>query len=92
MVQNTGTYAKQWWWFADITVEHLLSSAQSLKARVTNMDAYVVGGVTKVAAVLISNEGADALPWWIETDLSGPTVGSILSQRGARLIDWRQYL
>ncbi len=91
MVQNTGTYAKQWWWFTDVTVEQVLNYSQILTARVVSMDAYVVDGTTKVAAVLISNKGVDVTQWWISVDLSGPALGSTLSEKGARHVDWRQY-
>jgi CubicO group peptidase (beta-lactamase class C family) len=90
MVQNTGTYAKKWWWFPDLTPEKLELYTTVLNARVISMDAYVIGGVTHFAAVMISNTSTDAKTWsWFFGTLSD--LSAFQQQKNARLVDFRQY-
>jgi CubicO group peptidase (beta-lactamase class C family) len=91
MVQNTGSYAKNWWWFPDLTPENLQLYSIVLNARAVSMDAYLVNGSVHFAVVMLNNTSTDAKAWWFYDGTSLADLTSMLQQKGARLIDLRQY-
>jgi N-acyl-D-amino-acid deacylase len=92
MVQNTGVYAKQSWWYPGLSLQDLVYRARVLNARPISIDPYVDShGNTLLAAVLVSNLGVDAEEWWLVADVDGDTLQADLNKATRRLFDWRQY-
>ena len=60
MVSNTGAYARDWWWHADVSAAYLAGRIDTLGARITSLKSRVVNGVTRYTAILIKNSGAEA--------------------------------
>ena len=91
MVQNTGTFAKTWWWYFGQTAQQLANLVTANDARIVNLEPYVVNGTTYFAAIMLHNVGADYSGWWWYYGLTADQVKTHLSQNDARLIDLRQY-
>jgi hypothetical protein len=85
LLSNTGADAKGWWWYYGLTPSQVSSYLQQNNARLVDLDAYVTGGVTRYAAVMIPNTGTDAKAWWYYYGVSGSQVGSFLQQNSAFL-------
>jgi hypothetical protein len=96
MVRNTGSSRTTWWWVPgtgpDVTGPELGGYAGRHEGRVVSLAPYVVDGVTHFAAVLIGNTGPDDKGWWWYFDTPGASIGALVSQSGARLVDLRSYL
>jgi outer membrane protein assembly factor BamB len=91
MVENTGAYAKTWWWYYGQTEAELNGHVAQLNARIVNLDTYEDGGQTHFAAILVSNAGADAKAWWWYFGKTPAEIAALVAQHDARLIDFRQY-
>ena len=87
MIPNTGADAKAWWWYYNATVADLNAIAQNNNARLVQVNSYVIGGVTRYAAVLIANTGADARSWWWYVNATPIDISTFLSANQARLYD-----
>jgi hypothetical protein len=86
-IPNTGADAKTWYWFYNSDPGSLLTFANNNSARLTQINAYVTGGVTKYAAVMISNTGADQRGWWFYTNTTIAALVSAASANNARVTD-----
>ncbi len=87
MIANTGADAKSWWWYYDQTTASLTTLWQNNNARIVQVNAYVTGGQTKYAAVMISNTGADVSGWWWYVNASVSDLVAHLNTNQARLLD-----
>ncbi len=87
LIRNTGADAKGWWWYYGLTSAQVSTYLQQNNARLVDMDAYVIGGVTRYAVVMIPNTGADAKAWWYYYGVTGNQISSFLSQNNAFLIN-----
>lgn len=90
-VKNTGVHAKGWWWLvgvSDIQVANFLSANN---ARIIDQEIYYVNGVKLNAVVMIPNTGADARAWWYFSGISFSTIGTLVSNNAARLVDMDSY-
>src|SRR5215472_7208666 len=91
-VQNTDSYAKQWWWYPEIDDAGLSKTLTANNARLTSLRAYDVGGGNiRYMAVMISNTGADAKEWWWGAGLSPDAIKDLLQKRNARLTSLQSY-
>ncbi len=87
MISNTGADNKAWWWYYNKTVGDLTTLWQANTARLVQINSYVTGGVTKYAAVMISNTGADARSWWWYVNATVGDIVTHINANQARLID-----
>ena len=86
-IANAGDDEKTWWWWYDASEDFLNQTAQDNNARITQIAAYLSGGTTRYAALLVSNTGADARYWWWYVNRTGDEVGANLYNNQARLAD-----
>jgi len=91
MVQNTGSYAKAWWWYVGVDVATISQALTNNNARLTDIESYNDNGVTRYAAVMISNTGADAKSWWWYVNATPTQVGDQLTAHNARLTDFDRH-
>lgn len=91
-VQNSGTYAKSWWWYYNVDTATLSADLATNQARLVAVKAVDVGGgAIRYAAVMVANSGADSKAWWWYT---GQTVGglsTLLTTNNARLTQVNAY-
>ncbi len=92
-VQNTGAYAKSWWWYYDVDATALSTALSTNDARLISLKAYDIGGgQIRFAAVMIHNTGADAKTWWWYYNQTVPEVSSLLVTNTARLVQVNSYM
>ena len=58
-VQNTGAYAKGWWWYFDQTSASITSLLAQNNARLIDIEPYDTASGLRYAAVMIANTGND---------------------------------
>lgn len=90
-VQNTGTYAKPWWWAYDITHTQLTAALAQNNARVVDIEPFDSNGTTRFAVLMISNTGADykASQWGF--DLTQPQIDGVVQGFNGRLTSLKRY-
>src|SRR5271170_1579394 len=87
-VRNSGSYAKQWWWYVGIDANALSADLAANNARLISLKAYDVGGGNiRFAAAMISNTGADAKAWWWYSNTSPKIIAASIAANDARLLD-----
>jgi hypothetical protein len=92
-VQNTGTYAKSWWWYYDVDGTTLSNALTTNNARLISLKAYDIGGgQIRFAAVMISNTGADGKTWWWYYNQTVTEVSNLLTTNNARLVQVNSYV
>jgi len=60
LVENTGEYAKNWWWYFGLTDTEVTGLLIQNNARAIDIETYLTGGVRRFAVVMIRNTGDDA--------------------------------
>lgn len=91
-VQNSGAYAKQWWWYDGIDGPTLAKHLSDNKARLTSFKAYDIGGgQIRFTVAMISNTGADAKAWWYYAGLTGADIAKLVQTNNARLTSLQSY-
>lgn len=91
LVKNTGSEAKEWWYYSDLSFDEIMARAKNNEARIIDIDSYVVGRNRLFSAVMIRNTGTDRKAWWVYSNKSPEFIRSKLNENNARLIDieWR---
>ena len=90
-VQNTGAYAKQWWWYYDIDAGTLQAKLESNNARLTSLQAHDPGnGINRYAVSMIANTGADRKVWWYY-DTDAAHLQESINANNARLTAIESY-
>lgn len=87
MVSNTGSTAKSWWYYSQLTFDQVGDKVAQNSARIIDLDTYVYNGVRYYDAVMIANQGVDAMGWWYYSGLSASEVSAKLSLNQARITD-----
>ncbi|NJN15723.1 MAG: beta-lactamase family protein [Oscillochloris sp.] len=88
LVKNSGDHAKSWWWYYGVSIDVIVDKVNQHKARIIDLETYVVNGSRKYAVVMVGNTGAEAKGWWWYVNLNSiQAVSDKLNQHGARLID-----
>lgn len=90
-VQNTGAYAKGWWWAYDVTPTQLNAALTQNNARLVDLEPYDSNGSTRFAAVMISNTGADQKTWQWGFDQTQVQVDIAVQQFNGRLTSLKRY-
>jgi hypothetical protein len=91
LVQNTGAYAKGWWWDYDLTENQVNSMLAANKARPVSIKAYQSGAETLYAVVMIANSGADEESWWWYTGKTPTELNNLLKENKARPVTADSY-
>jgi microsomal dipeptidase-like Zn-dependent dipeptidase len=92
-LQNTGTYAKTWWWDADVDETTLSQHLASRNARLTSLKAYDPGnGKILLSAAMIANAGADAKSWWYFVGASTEDIARLAQANNARVTSIQSYV
>jgi hypothetical protein len=86
LVNNSGAFAKGWWWYYGQSVSQVSTALSTNNARLISIAPYVVNGTTYFASVMVPNTGSDAKSWywWVGTSSA---ISNDLSASGARLVD-----
>ncbi|MEO1373833.1 MAG: hypothetical protein AAFW70_05835 [Cyanobacteria bacterium J06635_10] len=87
LVSNTGDDAKGWWYYSDTSINNIIEKTKANKARIVDLDTYVVGGKRLYSAVMIKNKGGDQKAWWYYYNVSPSFITSKLKDNKARLVD-----
>lgn len=87
LVSNTGDDAKGWWYYSDTSIDKIIEKTKANKARIVDLDTYVVGGKRLYSAVMIKNKGSDQKAWWYYYNVSPSFITSKLQDNKARLVD-----
>ncbi len=90
-VKNTGVHAKGWWWYYGVSDAQVASLLSSNNARLIDQEVYFVNGVKLNAVIMIPNTGADARAWWYYYGISFSTIGTLVNNNAARLVDIDSY-
>jgi len=91
-VQNTGIYAKAWWWYVGIDAATLAKNLSDNKARLLSLKAYDTGGGNiRFAVSMIANTGADDKKWWYYYGQSPEQIGNLAKTNNARLTALQSY-
>lgn len=85
MVDNTGPSGKGWWWYYDITSTALDAAQAKNNARIIDFGSRDFNGTRLFSAVMISNTGTDAEPWWYYYNLTPTDITTRLQNNSARL-------
>ena len=92
-VPNTGSYAKQWWWYVGIDAPTLAQNLTNNHARLVSLQAYDIGGGNiRFAVAMIANAGADAKTWWYTFGQSGTGITNLVNANHARLTTLESYV
>ncbi|MDJ0800695.1 MAG: serine hydrolase [Calothrix sp. MO_167.B12] len=87
LVSNTGNNAKGWWYYSDTSIDNIIEKTKANKARIVDLNTYMVGGKRLYSAVMIKNTGNDQKAWWYYYNVSPSFITSKLKENKARLVD-----
>lgn len=87
LVKNTGSYAKNWWWYYNVSLSTVGTLLSQNNARLIDIETYEVGGVVRYAVVMVSNTGADAKAWWYYTSPNLSDISNAVAANNARIVD-----
>jgi hypothetical protein len=87
LVQNTGSYAKGWWWYYNLTLSSVGNLVSQNNARIIDIEAYEVSGAVRYAVVMVPNTGADAKAWWYYVTTNLNDIVNATSSNNARIVD-----
>jgi hypothetical protein len=92
VVKNQGTFKKQSWWYADISLSTLNREIVEKQARILDLD-YInqPHAEPHYTAVLVDNTGRNKKAWWWLHEASEKQIAEALKQHNARLIDFDYY-
>lgn len=93
LVQNTGQYATNWWWYHGITSGQVTSFLSSNNARLIDLEPYEdPNGNLRFACIMVDNTGANQKVWWWYYGTTTANLGTLLAANNARLIDLDSYV
>jgi len=91
-VANSGSFAKTWWWYYDVSSATLSDALSSNNARLIALKAHDLGaGQIRFTALMISNTGRDATAWWWDYDLTPAEIATLVDDNDARLTQIHAY-
>jgi len=94
-VTNSGSYAKSWGYYVDVTPAVLQSVVAADTYRIVVLKAFndpASGGDVRYFALFIANTGADAKAWWYYHNLSVTQVTALWQANNARLVQVNSYV
>jgi hypothetical protein len=91
-VQNTGAYAKAWWWYVGIDAPTLAQELAAHNGRLISLQAYDIGGGDiRFAVAMVANTGADAKSWWYYYGMTPTEISNLAATNHARLTNLESY-
>jgi Beta-lactamase enzyme family len=90
LTPNTGEATKSWWWYHGISSATLSTALSNNQARLIDLDSRVVNGTRVYDAVMVKNTGVDQKQWWYYTNRTPAQISTLLTEKGARIIDIEQ--
>jgi hypothetical protein len=87
MISNTGADATASWWYYNATPEDIDDLIDDNEARLTQINAYQIGGLTRYAVVMVDNTGTANKAWWWYLNASPTAVSDLIQANNARLVD-----
>jgi hypothetical protein len=92
-VRNTGSYAKQWWWYVGIDAATLAQRLTTNGGRLITLQAYDIGGGDiRFAVAMVANTGADAKAWWYYYGQTARDIDTLTRVNNARLTTLESYV
>lgn len=88
MIQNTGSWARAWWWFTGVSGASVGALLGQSNAMLTNLEPAAPDG-SSFDVVMEQPPGAPH--WWWYHGKSASQLGDMLAQNGARPIDIKTY-
>ncbi len=89
LVENTGDYAKAWWWYTGVTADQLNSLTAENHARIISLDVYSDSDLqTRFAVVMVDNTGPAGKGWWWYYDVTSTALDAAQVKNNARIIDF----
>lgn len=92
LVENAGSHTMSWTWVHSKNETELRALIRSQSLRIVDLEAYQVDGITRFAAILVSNTGANAKRWWWTHQATPNEIGVMMEQARARPIDLDRYV
>ena len=86
-VKNSGSYAKGWWWYYNISLSTVGTLLSTNNARLSDFEPYEVGGAIRYAVVMIPNTGSDAKAWWYSMTTNLNDIVNTYTANNARVVD-----
>ena len=92
-VENKGKSGKGWWWYLDQTADQVKDLINQHKLRITDLNAYEIGGKTRFSFVVLSATRVKtrARGGW-RVGVSAAALKKEVNAKGARLIDIERQL
>ena len=91
-VDNSGAFAKQWWWYVGIDAATLQKNLAANKARLISLKAYDTGGGNiRFAVSMIANTGTDNKAWWYYYGKTSVDISNLTKANNARLTALQSY-
>jgi hypothetical protein len=81
-----------WWWNPNVDPKTLGTFLDNNKGRLVSLDAFLVGGKLRLAAVWVSNTGNENQAWWWNPNVDAQTLGTMLDNNKGRLVSLRPYV
>jgi hypothetical protein len=86
--QNSGTYARGWWWYYNLTAAEVNAKVTEHGARVIDLEQYTTGrGAVRYAVVLVHNADPANKGWGMHFNVTPATISSYVSSNNMRIVD-----
>ncbi len=89
MVPNTGSEAKNWWYYTNLTAAELKTKLDQHNARITDIEVRSTAGNNITFTVLMEKLAGET--WWYYYGKTMNQVNDLADQHGARIIDVEPY-
>ena len=90
-VKNEGPHQKGWWWYYGLTTAQVTEKLNENRARLIDVETYVVDGRRRYAVVMVSNTGSATKGWWWYVGSTINELSTRAQQNNARIIDVEPY-
>ncbi len=87
LVPNTGSQAKTWWWYFDVSADALSHLISQHNAHLVDLEVLEQSGQQRYAAVMIRDTEADEDSWSWYGDISAGDLSEIFSSQPVRILD-----
>lgn len=94
MVQNTGPYrVNGWWWYYGVSPAQISDALRLNQGRPIDIETYLNGSGARVyAVVMVSNTGSAAKPWYVTYGSTASVLDRYIGSNNYRLVDVDGYL
>lgn len=85
--KNSGSYARTWWWYYNLTAAQIGSKVTEHSARIIDIEQYSTPNGVRYAVVLVHNVDPANKAWGYHINASPTTISSYVSSNNMRIID-----